>query len=89
MTDNLHTLAAAKRDEAVRARRLGHGLSVEADREKVLLYARELDAEAAVLEGKALAGTTPGRGPVRQEQREQQQQGKQPPRRRVRKPPTS
>lgn len=70
----------AKRDEADRARRLARTLFADADRHRLLHYAKELDEEAQALEQLARLQeehipTTAGPDAFHQKQQEQQQQG--------------
>ena len=58
-----HQLIQEKRDAAERARRLMLGLPQSEDRERLLAYARELDAEADELE-RQMAAAEKTRQPV-------------------------
>jgi uncharacterized protein Yka (UPF0111/DUF47 family) len=64
----------AKREAAERARKLARGLGTSADREAILRFAEELDAQADALEQQAPALPDPRRVVI-QMQRQQQQQG--------------
>ena len=76
----LRQQARAKRDEAARARRWAAEMAVDADRDRLLSHAVELEAEAAELDRQAMAPVTqaqpPGYSatqPVQQVQQQQQQ----------------
>jgi hypothetical protein len=75
------TSAEGKRDVAARARKVAQTLVLDADRDRLLHYANELDEEAEELDRQAGPQASPsasiaGRGIVRQQQREQQQESK-------------
>ncbi len=65
--------AKAKRAAAARARRLASALNPEEDRERLLDYAKELDAEADALDGQEPVTTH------KQEQAQQQEAVQAPP----------
>jgi hypothetical protein len=80
--EKLRELARAKRAEATRARRLAGEMTADADQDRMVRYAIELEAEAAELDRQAAAPVTqvqpPGYSvtqPVQQTQQQQQQQG--------------
>jgi hypothetical protein len=64
--------AKAKRSEATDARRLAPMFPLDADREKLLRHAKQLEDEADALDRQAAAAARPGL--VDQRQAEQQQQ---------------
>jgi hypothetical protein len=66
--------AAARRDLARRARRVGQALTLDADRARLLQYAEELEEQEVRLEseGGGRPGTRPA--PVAQQQVQEQQQ---------------
>lgn len=70
--------AKAKRELAARLRRLARGLSLNADHDRMMRQADDLEAEAAHLERSATNEVTPPAGQpapqVQQEQVQQQQQ---------------
>lgn len=81
MTDVM--LAKAKRKDAARARRLAAALALDADRQRLLDYADELEREAEALErqvdhrgaaGSAVPQPDAGHGQHPQQQQHQQQQ---------------
>ncbi len=70
--DDLGTKAGAARNLAARARRLAQGLGLR-DRERLLHYAQELEAQASQLEAQVPAGAV--RVVEQTQQQVQQQQG--------------
>jgi uncharacterized protein Yka (UPF0111/DUF47 family) len=64
----------AKRDAAERARKLAWGLGTPADREAILRFAAELDAQADALEQQAATLPAPPRVVIQMQRQQQQQQ---------------
>ena len=75
--EELLRTAREKRETAARVRRLAQGLSLNADHERLMRQAREIEVEAETLERQADPGTPPAghhAPPVQQQQVQQQQQ---------------